>query len=182
MRLIEIGFLPKRVASAPDSLHDTPVLCICSVANCISCAPERWIESWAFNEFGMFNRVADAELVCGTERRSDFTLFAFRQLAVRFDRGQDVQITVTPPNVEPQPPNFRSLGFDAVSRSNADFFECSPLSCNGGAIEFDVNEYCLLRTLGEACDAARAFSVGNWEPGPYFVLEVLSDLRLQPTG
>jgi hypothetical protein len=69
------------------------------------------------------------------------------------------------------------LGYDVVSRSLGSNFECSPLSCNSAAEEIEVNGYCLIDRLEAAVEAARTFSSGNWEPGPYYVLEVLSDLR-----
>jgi hypothetical protein len=72
--------------------------------------------------------------------------------------------------------DFLSVGFDAVARSH-DFFECSPLSCNGGAATFATNDACLFQALEEALAAAKEFSTGNWEPGPYWVVEVLSDQR-----
>lgn len=52
-------------------------------------------------------------------------------------------------------------------------FECSPLSCNAMAAEMTANSHCLFRTLAEAVAAAALFSVGQPEPGDYYVVEVL---------
>jgi hypothetical protein len=70
-------------------------------------------------------------------------------------------------------PGYRIVGYDAVSASLGSF-ECSPLSCNGGAKEYKVNSKCLFATLPEALAAAADFAQGGWEPGPYRVVEVLA--------
>ncbi len=69
--------------------------------------------------------------------------------------------------------DFEPLGFDVVNRSMNDFFECSPLSCNAGARTFKANAHCLFETLDDAVVAAGTFSKGGWEPGPYYVAQVL---------
>ena len=53
--------------------------------------------------------------------------------------------------------------------------ECSPLSCNGLAAEFEINEFCLLPSLDQAVDAAERFSREQPEPGDYYVVEVLEE-------
>ena len=68
---------------------------------------------------------------------------------------------------------YRPIGFDVVSASCGQF-ECSPLSCNGGAKQYSANTNCLFRTLHEALAAAAEFALGGWEPGPYRVVEVLA--------
>lgn len=73
----------------------------------------------------------------------------------------------------PPPPPTRVIGYDVVSRSGGHLFECSPLSCNGGWQQFAVNEFCLFASLPEALRGAVTFSGPGWEPGPYFVVEVL---------
>jgi hypothetical protein len=68
---------------------------------------------------------------------------------------------------------FEPLGLDVVCKSVADFFECSPLSCNGAAKTFKANSHCLFDALDDAVAAAKEFSKRNWEPGPYYVARVL---------
>jgi hypothetical protein len=65
------------------------------------------------------------------------------------------------------------VGFDAVSKSTGSSFEHSPLFCNHAALTLAHNEHCLFATLDEAVAGALAFSGGNWEPGPYYVAQVL---------
>lgn len=74
--------------------------------------------------------------------------------------------------------DFEPLGFDVVSKSITDFFECSPLSCNGAAKTFRENAHCLFDALDDAVAAAKVFSKGDWEPGPYYVARVLRRRRL----
>ena len=73
--------------------------------------------------------------------------------------------------------DFEPLGFDVVSKSITDFFECSPLSCNGKATTFSVNAHCLFDALEDAIAAAEAFSKEEPEPGPYYVARVLRRRR-----
>ena len=68
---------------------------------------------------------------------------------------------------------FKLIGHDVVSRSISSFFECSPLSCNYAAQEFAVNSWCLSEHIADAEGACRNISAGNYEPGPYYLFEVL---------
>ena len=84
---------------------------------------------------------------------------------------------VVPPDVKPDPipGSFQTLGFDSVCKSTRGVlgFECSPLSCNGLAEEWPVNEFCLFPSLGDAIAGAVRFAADQPEPGAYFVVEVL---------
>jgi hypothetical protein len=53
-------------------------------------------------------------------------------------------------------------------------FGCSPLSCNGMAESLPVNDFCLIDDLETALAAARRFGIEQPEPGPYLVIEVLT--------
>lgn len=79
-------------------------------------------------------------------------------------------------NPDPVPPDFRSLGFDSVSRSMESIlgFECSPLSCNSMADEIATNAFCLFPTLEDALAGADRFSREQPEPGDYYVVEVMA--------
>ncbi len=63
---------------------------------------------------------------------------------------------------------------ELVSNSTGNSFECSGLSCNHGAENESVNEYCLVETESEAIRLAKKFSddSNDYEPGPYYVVEV----------
>jgi hypothetical protein len=120
------------------------------------------------NDLGFFDTPALALAVA--EDPSAFELFAYRLLDVSFDPDEEHLDCEWPPEIVV--PGASVIGYDAVSRSMADFFECSPLSCNGLADEVPVNRYCLVHTLEAAISLARRFAADGPEPGPYFVFEV----------
>jgi hypothetical protein len=126
------------------------------------------------NEFGLFGSPDAAWRVVPADETDHFELFAYRVAPILFDERGDRPMRVADLRVDPALEDYLSLGFDAVSRSGTTFFECSPLSCNSAATEMATNEHCLFPTLEAAMTGARRFARGNWEPGPYFVLEVLA--------
>jgi len=174
--MIDAGFFMKRIEQAPEGMRLPGVREICSVSNCISSAPGNWIELWLHNDWGWFNRVADALSVVRAEHLKDFRLFAYRVHPNKFTADGQVSI-VLPEDVRPEAigQEFRRLGFDTVNKTMDSVlgFECSPLSCNAMAEEIPVNEYCLFATLDEAIAAAGRFALEQPEPGDYYVIEVL---------
>jgi hypothetical protein len=176
--LIDSGYFIKRVEVRPDWLEACGVLEICSVSNCISQPPADWIERWLHNEFGWFNRLADAVSSVPADRRANYRLFAYRLYPEVFRRGNRIPVAV-PADVkpDPMPRSFQSLGFDSVSKSMESIlgFECSPLSCNSMAAECNANQFCLFPSLESAIAGADRFSTEQPEPGDYYVVEVLED-------
>jgi len=144
------------------------------VSTCISTGPDDWIQHWLHNELGWFDspEAAEAVIPSGT---TGIRIFAYRLLDVRYRRG--VAEAWEWPAVRPRELTsaFRTIGFDAVSKSLQDGlgFECSPLSCCDLARDADVNSHCLLNTLEAAVAKAQTFSLEEPEPGPYYVAEVL---------
>jgi hypothetical protein len=176
--MIDAGYFAKRVAPKPDWLHAPSVREICSVSDCISLAPEDWVDRWLHNEFGWFNRVSDALAVVPVDEVADYRLFGYRIYPQIFRAGARHELIV-PLNVRPDPipETFELLGFDSVSKSMESVlgFECSPLSCNSMATEIDTNEYCLFHSLLAALAGATRFSIEQPEPGDYYVVEVLEN-------
>ena len=174
--MIHGGFGVRRIEPNPFRDAAPGVLEICSVSDCISHRPGDWIPSWLHNDFGWFNTPADAMRIIPDGEADSYRLFAYLLHPRLFRRGKPHGIDV-PENLnpEPVPANFRSLGFDAVSRSETTTvgFDCSPLSCNGMAAELPANMHCLLPSLDEAIAAAARFSIEQPEPGDYYVVEVL---------
>lgn len=172
--MIDGGFAVRRVAAAPLDEAFRGVREVCSVSTCISEGPEQWINTWLHNDFGWFNAPSDALQMVPEE--SVHRLFAYRVHDEMFRKGEVLTIE-RPANVapEPMPATFRTIGFDAVSRSPSTSrgFDCSPLSCNSMAAERSANEHCLFATLDAALDSARQFSIDQPEPGDYYVIEVL---------
>ena len=167
------GYFPKKVTPRPEGYDLPGVIDIASVSNCIADGPEDWIKSWTFNELGFFDDVDTAESLVPGSDRSQFEVYAYDLLDERFDGGIAEPWTVPALACKPPGREFESLGFDVVSKSIADFFECSPLSCNGAAKTFKANAHCLFDVLDDAVAAAKVFSKGSWEPGPYYVARVL---------
>lgn len=166
------GYFPKRILPRPDWLAAPAVREIWSVSNCMSKGPEGWIDHWKHNAQWLYDTVALAASVVPPEERDAFTIVGYRVAATMLDEGHEVPLdeAIQPP-LGPEA-GFESVGFDAVGLHQKTF-ACSPLSCNRGAESFATNEECLFRTAADAMAAAREFSRGNWEPGPYWIVEVL---------
>jgi hypothetical protein len=176
MALIFAGYFPKRIALRDEWLKAPGVREIWSGSDCISKSPSDWIDKWRHNALWLFDSPEIATSVLSSEEAKTFTIVGYRVWDRMFDDGRDVVLPVETP-VLPEPGiEYVSIGFDAVGRSH-DSFEHSPLSCNGGAETFPTNDACLFRTLEEAIAGAKEFSTGSWEPGPYWVVEVLSNQR-----
>jgi hypothetical protein len=170
------GYFPKRLTPKDDWLKAPQVKEIWSVSTCISKGPTNWIDRWQHNELWLFDTVALAESVIPAAERSEFRILGYRLWDRIFDQGRDVELAA---EVKPLPEpddGFTSVGFDAVEWAHHQF-GCSPLSCNGGAKTITTNGACLFQTLENALGGAKAFSTGNWEPGPYAVVEVLRSSR-----
>jgi hypothetical protein len=170
-RFVFAGYFPKRVVARPEWLAVPRVREIWSVSACMAPAPEGWIDQWKHNDFWLFDSVDLAASVVSPEERDAFTVVAYRIWDTMLDQGLEVPLEGLAAVAGPEP-SFESVGFDAVSREHSDFSH-SPLSCNHAASTFDTNEECLFRTAEEAISGAKAFSTGNWEPGPYCVVEVM---------
>lgn len=183
--MIEAGYFPKLIEIKPTAMQAPRVREICSVSECISSGPDGWLEHWRHNQFGWFNRLADALGVIPKDQLSKYRLFAYRIYPELFRQGRRIPVSV-PEDVrpEPVPTNFRTIGFDAVSKTMEidRQLECSPLSCNFMASEMEVNEHCLFPDLRTALLGAERFSVEEPEPGDYYVVEVLERADWHDTG
>ena len=169
-----IGYFPKKRVARPEWLDGTPVGEGCSVSECFAAGPKGWIDHWLHNEWSCFPTVEVARSVV-PEGKTDFQILAYALLPVRFENGKAHDLEISVVNVEPLPATFRFLGYDVVSRSSSDGFECSPLSCNSMAQEIAVNDFCLINDIELAVSAARRFSIEQPEPGDYFVVQVFRE-------
>lgn len=167
---VGVGFFPKRTQPRPERLKAGVVQEICSVSECISTGPPDWIQKWRHNDLGFYDNEPLAEQVVGPDREG-FEMYAYKIYPLQFDDGR-VEPWNVPVQLDLDLTEFESLGFDLVSRSTADTFECSALSCNSGADEFPVNRFCLMDDPAAAYDACAAVSEGKYEPGPYYLLQV----------
>jgi hypothetical protein len=171
------GYFPKKATPRPEGYDLRGVVDIASVSDCIAKGPENWIESWTFNDLGFFDNVEAAEAVVPESDQSQFDVYAYEFLDERFVGGIAEPWTVPPLACRLPGSDFEPLGFDVVSKSVTDFFECSPLSCNGKAATFRANAHCLFEALEDAIAAAEVFSKEEPEPGLYYVALVLRRRR-----
>ena len=165
-----IGFFPKHVVLSAETIKAPGVEYICSVSNCISQAPDGWIDRWLHNELGFYNDETTARSIIGAA--DGFELFAYTTYPIEWneDGGFDSWDPKPAPGVVPG--DYELLGYDAVSKSFSSDFECSPLSCNAGFDDFKVNEHCLFPDLATAREAMPRIASGNYEPGTYYLIGV----------
>jgi hypothetical protein len=172
MPFVFAGYFPKTIAKRDDWLEAPDVTEIWSVSECMSKGPADWITKWIHNDFWLFDTVALAESVIPPGERGSTRILAYRVWNRMFDAGEELEAPLPASDLHEPEAHFARIGFDAVGRSH-NSFDCSPLSCNGGAATMATNEACLFPTLEEALAGAKEFSKGNWEPGPYWIVEVL---------
>jgi hypothetical protein len=164
-------FFPQGYQAGTRWLGNKSVREICAVSNCISEGPEDWIAHWKHNELGFYDTERLADEVIG-EEIIKFDIYAYKLFPLRCD-GDKVEDVLINCRHDSFAPDYEFLGYDIVTKSASDFFECSPLSCNHGATAYEVNEFCLV------ADRERAFATlleiskaGSYEPGPYYLFEV----------
>jgi hypothetical protein len=166
------GYFPKRIARADDRMAAAHVKEVWSVSTCLSQEPPAWIDRWRHNDLWLFDTVALAESVIPIGKRAAFRVLGYRIWDRMFDDGHERELPIVVKEAPGPEQGFTRVGFDAVSRARHSFGH-SPLSCNGAAASFPANEACLFTTVDDALAGARAFSKGDWEPGPYWIVEVL---------
>lgn len=172
LKAILIGYFPKRTAKRPDWLKAAVVEEICSVSDCISKGPDGWIDHWRHNDLWVYDTAEIARSVIPTAERREFDMYAYRMLPVQFTQGSRRPFEIPSLHVQPVDSSYEPLGWDIVSRSAGNSFECSPLSCNHMAEKVTANRYCLLDDLETLLRLAGEFETGGCEPRPYYVVEV----------
>ena len=181
MTFVFAGYFPKKIEAAVDAMGLPGVSEIWSASNCISGGPVGWIDHWKHNRLGLFETVDLAQSVVPVDERKAFRIVAFRIGSRNFAEDGETPLDLSDIDARPDA-GYVVIGYDAVSSTHGHGFECSPLSCNGGAKLFPVNPKCLFETADHALVAARQFASGNWEPGPYLVVEVLAQREDTGTG
>ena len=166
-----VGYFPKQFFPPPPFLSSAGVREIASVSRCIASGPDGWYEAWKHNEWGCYNDPDTAWSFVPPDHQADYRLYAYEVYPTEFWEGEAHEIRIPPLDVKSLDGAFEALGWDVVTRSGGQDFECSPLSCNSMVEHFRVNQYCLLdfddaRTLAITADDQ------GCEPGPYFVVRV----------
>jgi hypothetical protein len=171
-----IGYFPKKHRQDKDTLkaiEDFEVQEICSASTCFFEEPNGWIEQWKHNSYLLYNTPDIAHsIIRALSDKNEYDLYAFKQYPIKIEDGEIINETIVCNEVTPLSEEFVFLGYDAVSKHLSDDFGCSPLSCNSGAETMDANEFCLFTSFEDALAGAKEFSKGNWEPGPYYIVEV----------
>jgi hypothetical protein len=171
------GYFPKHTPPAPAWLGVPSVGEIASVSTCIAAAPDGWILHWTHNSLGFYDCEALARQVVEGAAAGDYDLYAYQIFPLRCRDGALEPFALDAVAGEALD-DYQFLGYDIVTRSTGDFFECSPLSCNAGAREYLVNRYCLIDELAQAWQTLRAICAGGgYEPGPYYLFEVYRKRR-----
>jgi hypothetical protein len=171
-----IGFFPKKTQCPESFSENSPIVEICSVSEDISPGPDDWIDKWKHNTtWWLYDSEDVAWELTGSEREA-YDMYAYKLCPVVFDGEKETQIVVES-TAEGQLDGYQFLGYDMVSRSSDNAFECSPLSCNYGYKQYKVNRYCLVDEFEEALRITREIARDSkakrsWEPGPYYLLEV----------
>ena len=176
-----LGYCPKRPLTASFAGRERE---IASVSECIAKRPDKWLKRWDFNRATCWNTEVEAWACRPDESKSEFRMFAYGILPLLFDTsGIEKPVTIDQlfPADMPELPSahcaYRRIGYDVVERDVSTGmlgFGCSPLSCNGMAESVPVNEFCLIDEMETALAAARRFGIGQPEPGPYVIVEVLA--------
>jgi hypothetical protein len=174
-----IGFDVKKTAKPGAYLTNPIIREVCSVSRCFSVNGIEFDQEYRCNAWGFYETVELARELLEAEGKifSDFDIFAFKLYPVVFDGTNASPVDVTP--VHPEfADDFEFLGIDVVSHEvSSATFQCSALSCTGGANSVSVNQYCLFDVPEEAMRfaalvAKEAEEKQTWEPGPYYVCQV----------
>lgn len=168
MRFLNAGFFPKYVRARSEWLDDPRVRHVRSVSACVSPGPREWMGEWRHNDLEFYDTPGLAREIAEDDGAE---IHGYRVWDGAFDHGGEVPAGLPEVPAVDIPAGWVRLGYDAVSRQR-DYFECSPITCNNRAKDFEVNEHGLLTTVEAARAAARTFSGGGAERGRYFVFEV----------
>jgi hypothetical protein len=186
--MIPVGYMAKRVVTAPTWLAADRISSIYSVSGCMSEYFADYIGFWKHNDYWLFD---SPEAIAELARENDIdlaatVLFFYELHELQFDSGEWTHFAVDASvGNHVIVPGVRVLeGYDVVTFSVQSSPECSPLSCNALAAEVETNDHCLLHSFDQARTLLEHGTFTNSEPGPYRIFAVYSvgwpvALRLQ---
>ena len=166
-----VGYFPKRLVPPPPFLAEAGVREVASVSGCIAGGAAGWHDLGKHNEWGFFDDPDAAWSLVPAADRPEYALYAYEVYPIEFTEGAAHGREIAPRDTTPLDESFNPVGWDAVSRSGGQDFECSPLSCNAMIEWFPVNEYCLV-SYPDANTLAMTAEREGCEPGPYLVVKV----------
>lgn len=174
--MIAIGYNAKFIEKPESWLGNGLVEEILSVSECISESPIDHITLWLSNRWLLYDSLdALGEALAQTEVDGARLLrrFFYEAYPETILDGEWEPIQETPFGVVGPTAGLELKGYDIVCFSSGPAPECSPLSCNSGAKHYEVNRYCLLRSLEDALAVVRRIDAdGGYEPGPYGIMSV----------
>lgn len=176
---IFLGTLPKRLLARPDWLLCPEVAEIASASECMSPGPPDRISRWTHNALGLYDTPEAGCALVPAEEAGSWTLLAFQAPPLIFQRGEERPWNPWRDSAAPEMDlrEQEHLGYDVVGLSEAGFFECSPLSCNGLAREVAVNRWCLVDDREQALRLARWFSTDESRVEPAWAYLVVAVSR-----
>jgi hypothetical protein len=176
--MIPVGYMAKRVVTAPTWLAAGRISSIYSVSGCMSEYFADYIDFWKHNDYWLFD---SPEAITDLARENDIdlaetVLFFYELHELQFDSGEwthfDVEASVGTTVVLPEAKVLE--GYDVVTFFAQSSPECSPLSCNALASEVETNRQCLLHSFDQARTLLESGAFNNSEPGPYRIFAVYS--------
>lgn len=178
-KMIPLGYMLKQVTEpAPEWMNASAVEAVHSLSNCVSSDFADYIPLWKHNGWWLFDSpetVQQAALEAGVPLQG-LSLFYYEAFGQQFDDQAGAWQPLPPPDDFPtdvQPPTSALLsGFDVVTFCVGTSPECSPLSCNGLAVELGANDRCLFDSFEQAHRAVESGAFVDSEPGPYRVIAV----------
>jgi hypothetical protein len=173
--MIPIGYNTKIIELPKEWLGNSKVKEILSVSECISESPIDHTSLWLCNNRLLYNSPKELNQALAESENASPYLRRFFYEAYELSIFDDCwePIEDLPDNVIRPDEKYALRGYDIVCFSSGVAPECSPLSCNSGAKDFPVNQYCLIDTLDDALQIAEAIDKdGGYEPGPYGILSV----------
>lgn len=177
--MIPLGYMLKRVATAPDWMKAPQVQQVFSVSDHVSGDFADYEPLWQHNSWWFFDSPAALQRVT-TEMRADIaglTMFYYEAFEQEYDEDEKTWSSIAPtPNMPPpnvQVPEVKRLrGFDVVTYMFSNGPDCSPLSCNSLAAEIATNSLCLLDSVERARELLEGGAFDNSEPGPFRIVAV----------
>lgn len=178
LSMIPAGYMAKRVALCPNWLPLDRFSEIYSVSNHMSDDFADYISLWKHNGYWLFDS-PEIIIEIAKENSIDLTgakLFYYELADCEFDSDRWSRFNPEDSfRTEVRIPDEKTLeGYDVVTFSARTSPECSPLSCNGLALELEANEHCLLASIQQATDLLERGVFDHSEPGPYRVFGVYS--------
>ncbi|MGE3848921.1 MAG: hypothetical protein AB7I01_18735 [Gammaproteobacteria bacterium] len=168
----------KKVEVKPDFISAPHVREISSVSSCVSEDFCDYINFWKHNGYWFFNSPAVMTQLAEANHISleGQTLFYYRIYPYQWRADAGGWMPFSPDEAfrteVVEPADSYLCGFDVVTYRAQTSPECSPLSCNALASDFDVNEHCLFTTFDDAKAAIESGKMEKGEAGPYRIIEV----------